>query len=231
MKNQYQHPDIVRADSHMVLISKWRVDDPANQEATGDSAIGLWDHLEWPKGLLSHNVYLGTDGSSVLQYSQWTGEEAIDSFTEKHLQDRAQKAIDEVPGLERVEARKYRHYKSMYSDPSEWNRKPGCFIIVSFEADGPEWQQRFVDTLIGKIENRENPHHPGSIASHFHHSMDGKRVVNYAEFVDEASHKEVVQTILKEDDEIPRLIAGMRGLRPLGFERFNLYKSVHHQSV
>jgi heme-degrading monooxygenase HmoA len=230
MKNQQQHPDIVRTDSQMVLISKWRADDPVNQQAAGDSAIGLWDHIKWPEGLLSHNVYLGTDGSTVLQYSQWTDEEAIGAFTEKHLQDRAKRSMNEVNGLERVEALKYKHYKSMFSDPAGWNRKPGCFIIVSFKTDGPEWQHRFVNTLVETIESRENPHHPGSIASHFHHSRDGKRVVNYAEFVDEASHEEVVQTMLKEDDEIPRLIGDMHGLRPLGFERYTLYSSKknHH---
>ena len=34
--------------------------------------------------------------------------------------------------------------------------------------------------------------HPGGISGHFHISVDGTRVLNYAEWVDEASHVEAV---------------------------------------
>jgi hypothetical protein len=105
-------------------------------------------------------------------------------------------------------------------------RKPGCIVIVSFETDDFKQQQAFVDTLIDTVESRENPRHRGSIASHFHLGIDGKRVLNYAEFVDEQSHEDVIQTMLRKDDEVPRLIHKMSGLKPLGFERFRLYRSI-----
>lgn len=127
------HPDITRPDTEIALVGKWQVDDPDHQKTAGDAAIDIWNFLAWPDGLLSHSVYLGNDDTTILQYSQWTGDEAIETFTSEHLTERAKKAHETVPGLERVEAVKYRHYKSMLSN--DFSRHAGCIIIVSFKTD------------------------------------------------------------------------------------------------
>lgn len=223
MKNT--HPDIIRPDSKIALVSKWKVKNPEHQKMAGDAAIDVWKNMPWPDGLISHTAFLGHDNVAVLQYSQWRGEKAVDAFRRNNLEDRADDAHQTVPGLERVEAVMYRHYRSMISEKSAGSQ-PGCIILVSFEADGPEWQSQFVDTLIDTVESRENPHHPGSIASHFHFSMDGKRVMNYAEFRNKEAHEVVVETMLQSDDKVPKLIRSMPGIKPLGFERFSFHKSI-----
>lgn len=224
------YPDIPRPDSEVSLLSKWRVENPKHQKKAGDAAIDVWEKISWPEGLISHTAFLGHDNVTVLQYSQWSSEKAVDVFRRNNLEDRAEDAHQTVPGLERVEAVMYRHYRSMISEKSPGSQ-PGCIILVSFEADGPERQSQFVDTLIDTVESRENPHHPGSIASHFHFSMDGMRVLNYAEFTNKEAHEEVVQSMLQSDDEVPRLIRSMPGIKPLGFERFSFHKSINSTRV
>lgn len=225
---QFDFPAITRPDSGIALVSKWTVEDSRYQKAAGDAAAEVWDHLPWPGGLLSHSVYLGSDGTTIMQYSQWTNEEAIEAFQQNHLPERAKKAYETVPGLERVEAVRYRLYRSMISERPF--RRPGCIILVSFETDSPELQKTFVNSLIKTVENRSVSHHHGSIASHFHLSTDGKRVLNYAEFTSERAHDEMLQSSLQKDDAVPRLISSIPGLKPLGFERFHLYKSISQRT-
>lgn len=223
-QHQFDFPAITRPDSGIALVSKWTVENSRDQVAAGDAAAEVWDHLPWPENLLSHSVYLGTDDTTIMQYSQWTNEKAIEAFQQNHLPQRAKKAYKAVPGLERVEAVKYSLYKSMTSERPF--RRPGCIILVTFETETAEVQKTFVNTLIKTVENRSVSHHPGSIASHFHLSTDGKRVLNYAEFTSEHAHEEMLQSSLQKDDAVPRLISSIPGLMPHGFERFQLYKSI-----
>lgn len=220
---QKNYPNIIDFDMATALVSKWRVKKSEYQKAAGDAAIEVWDHVKWPEGLLSHSVYLGNDEHTIFQYSQWTGSEAIEAFTQKNLPKRAEIAHERVPGLERIEAIKYRHYRSMLSDHPE--REPGCIILVEFETGNHAIQKEFVDSLIETMESKKNLHHFGSIASHFHVSLDGNRVLNYAEFTSEQAHEEIVQAHLQDGDEVPNLIRNIPGLKTLGFKRYRLFRS------
>lgn len=219
---EYLHPNITNSDAGIALVSKWRVENSDYQELAGNAAADAWEYMSWPKGLLSHNIYLGNDGQSILQYFQWTGEEEVDAFLQKNSKENGEN--NSLTGLDRVELMKYRYYRSLLSkNPA---RRPESIVIVGFETDGTERQEAFIDALFDVVESRPNRHHPGSIASHFHLSTDGKRIMNYAEFTSEKAHEEMLKTQLRQDDDVPRLIKSMPGLKPLGFERFQLYKTV-----
>ncbi len=225
MNNQipeYIPPNITNPDAGLVLVSKWKVENSDYQKLAGNAAADVWEHMTWPKGLLSHNVYLGNDGQTILQYFQWTGEEEVDAFMHKNSSKNGNTVS--LKGLERIELTKYRYYRSLLS--SNPVRRPDSIVIVGFETDGTERQEAFIDALFDVVKSRPNPHHPGSIASHFHLSTDGRRIMNYAEFTSEEAHEEMLQTQLRKDDDVPRLIRSMPGLKPLGFERFQLYKTV-----
>lgn len=215
-------PDITRPDVGIITISEWRVDSPERQKAAVDANMDAWRHAPWPEGLISHSCYAGTDGHTIMHYAQWSYEEAYDTFLKTGRSDRVQNIDAVVPGIERIGIKKYQHYRSIIPDGEP--RVPGCIVIVSFETDGPATQRRFVDTLIDTVSSRITPH-PGMIASHFHHSIDGTQVINYAEFTNEQAHEETLRTSLRNDGEVLQLISQMAGLRPLGFKRYHFYRS------
>lgn len=222
-KRSVTFPDVLHPDADIVLVTKWVVNKREHLQDAGDAAADIWEYLPWPTGLLTHSVYLEIGSATVLQYSQWNSPESIQAFMQNNHAARTVRADKTVPGFQHVDSVKYRHYRSILSNSPRL--RPGCIVTVSFETDGPEQQQTFVDTLIKTIEKNNRPHHPGMIASHFHMSTDGSRVFNYAEFTSEEAHEEVLETQLRKDDDVPELISNMPGLKPLGFERYQIYKT------
>ena len=61
--------------------------------------------------------------------------------------------------------------------------------MVSVEFDGPDEGRlrRWIDTVFEAIAAESSPP-AGGLGAHFHVSLDGTRALNYAEWVDEASH-------------------------------------------
>ncbi len=55
------------------------------------------------------------------------------------------------------------------------------FIEVVVFTVEPELQQELVDAIVGEVE-RWVQHRPGFVSSNFHLSLDGTRVVNYAQW-------------------------------------------------
>lgn len=214
-------PDIARLDAEIVLISEWTVDIPKRQQTAAEIAITAWEHEAWPEGLLSDNYFVEIEGDSVLHYSQWTSEKTTDEFVRT---DRAKwlRKTDADPDSERHEITPYRLYRSFVPTDSPDDR--GCIVVISFETDGPEWQRKLVDWLVDRLPDNEP--HPGMISNHFHISIDGNRVLNYTEWTDEEAHRDVVERDLREDDEVPKMLDSMAGVRPQGYKRFTLHRSL-----
>ena len=80
----------------------------------------------------------------------------------------------------------YRRYRSGTRPDAP---EPGCIVAVSVEFDGPDEarQRAWVDAVFDALASEPEPP-AGGIGAHFHVSTDGTRVLNYAEWVDEASH-------------------------------------------
>ena len=91
-----------------------------------------------------------------------------------------------VPSLEALPPVFYRRYRSATRPEAA---EPGCIVAVSVEFDGPDdaRQRAWVDTVFDALAAEASPA-PGGIGAHFHVSLDGTRVLNYAEWVDEAAH-------------------------------------------
>ncbi|RBM16325.1 hypothetical protein DI005_26155 [Prauserella sp. PE36] len=214
-------PELRRDDAGFVLASTWRVADPARQRAAAAAALDDWRDRPWPPGLLAHSVLLGTDGHTLLHYSQWTDSGAVEAFRRAGRTRRNDDIDAVVSGIERLTATGYRRYRSAVPDrPIE----PGMVVLVSFATESAAVGARFVDALLTRhpVNTGERPP-DGMGGNHFHLAVDGSRVLNYAEFTDEAAHQRVVDTRLRAGDDVPGLIAGTPGLTPLGFERFLPY--------
>ena len=101
-------PDLDRPGVGAVLASTWRVGTPERQRAAVEAIRTVWESREWPElGLLSYSVLIGTDGDTLLHYSQWTTEQAYDDFVRTYRDDRNAEIDAAVPGVERVELHRY----------------------------------------------------------------------------------------------------------------------------
>jgi hypothetical protein len=217
-------PDTTRPDAGIALISQWTVHDRERQVAAAEAAIAGWKHVPWPRGLLSHTCFARSDGKTLLHYSQWEDDRAIAAFVGSDRPAWMRFVDEAAPGVQRDWAYASRLYRSM--EPSNVLRQPGCIVVVSFETGGVEAQRNFVDALIDRVEQMAGVHHPGAISSRFHLSSDGTRIFNYSEWTTAEAHAEMLQTRLTADSTLLRFIEGMPGVRPLGFERFVMLRSL-----
>ncbi|MDQ8701717.1 antibiotic biosynthesis monooxygenase [Streptomyces sp. LHD-70] len=190
-------PDPRRGGVGIVLSSTWAVGTPERQKAAVEAITEAWESREWPhEGLLSYSVYTGTDGSTLLHYSQWRDLDAYEEFSAaaRNGRDARNAEIDAaVPGIERLGLTKYELYRGRsLNDRADHARVPGCIVIVDvpFVGPDPQRQREWVDLVFEALDSDEP--HPGGISGSFHTSLDGTRVMNYAEWESEQAHIEAL---------------------------------------
>ncbi|MFG2890024.1 antibiotic biosynthesis monooxygenase [Streptomyces sp. NPDC048248] len=212
-------PEIRRPDSGLVLISEWDAGSPEGQRAAQNGVAHAWEETPLPAGFLSRVLFAGTDGRSVLDYAQWTSGAAHREFV----------AREETGPLEGIAAApvgvggdgdagpgRFRLYRSLL--PEGAAPAPGCVVRVAFRTAGEEAARRLVDGLMDMFDGRQSG--AGGIASHFHLSEDGTRVVNYSEWTDAEAHERMVVAELGSGGQVMRLLASLPGVEPLGFRRY-----------
>lgn len=159
-------PDIDRVDVEVAVVCQRETSGPFAQHALAEATVAAWDAASWPDHLLSRTCYVSTDGQRVLTYEQWRVE----------------------PPAMGPHDIAFRLYRSGTRD------KPppvGCIVIVEVGTDGHDTARAWVDAVFAALES-EPVLRAGGIAGHFHVSLDGTRVMNYAEWVDEASHVDAI---------------------------------------
>ncbi|MDI3404865.1 antibiotic biosynthesis monooxygenase [Streptomyces cavernicola] len=195
-------PEPRRDGVGVVLASTWSVGTPERQKATVAAITRAWESRDWPhEGLLSYSVHIGTDGSTLLHYSQWRDLDAYEEFVASAAngRDGRNAEIDAaVPGIERQGLAKYEPYRGRSlnerAERADSARVPGCIVIVDVRFTGPDpaRQRAWVDSVFAALDGDEP--HPGGISAHFHTSLDGTRVLNYAEWESEQAHVEALAT-------------------------------------
>lgn len=90
---------------------------------------------------------------------------------------------------------------------------PACVVVATFDVDGPGRQQVIIDAIAGSLTEA-----PGLLSANFHTSIDGGRVLNYAEWTSEEEHVAFLDgatraTTLRVSNATP-------GVRPIGFVRY-----------
>ncbi|QQQ79817.1 antibiotic biosynthesis monooxygenase [Saccharothrix sp. 6-C] len=119
-----------------------------------------------PAGLLDARWLERVDGGGAVTYSQWSG------------------AVEAADGA--VAYRRYRSGAEVGAD-----REVGCVVLVSVRLDRPGVAEEWVDLVFAALAAEERPH-PGGISAHFHVSLDGLRVLNYAEWTSAEAHEEAM---------------------------------------
>ncbi|WP_447036668.1 antibiotic biosynthesis monooxygenase [Streptomyces sp. DSM 118878] len=190
------HPDPARADVGLTFVSTWRTGSPERQRDTLIAIARAWESRPWPHpGLLSYNVYAGSDGSTIMHYSQWRDEEAYGEFFAHAGNGRDARNADidaAVPGIERLGLTRTRLYRSGPGAGRE-RREPGAIVTVrvDFDAPDPGRARAWVDGVLDAL-GADPVERPGLLAAHFHVSTDGATVINYAEWESEQAHIEAL---------------------------------------
>ncbi|WP_017238611.1 antibiotic biosynthesis monooxygenase family protein [Streptomyces sp. SS] len=188
-------PDLHRPGVGAVLVSTWRVGTPERQHAAVEAVRAAWESRAWPDlGLLSYSIAIGTDGDTLLHYSQWTEQQAYDDFVRTYRDDRNAEIDAAVPGIERVELRRYGPiHRSAVRGGTGTGELPGVVVIVEADFDGPAAGrgEDWVDGVFAALdEDAAAGRVSGGISGQFHLSVDGGRVLNYAEWESEQAHEE-----------------------------------------
>ena len=187
----HTHPDLARPDAGLVVVTEFEVGGADQQQALFAASRAAWDVLPWPETLLSIAWLASTDGQRALAYVQWRDDSEFESYGRTHRPRLAAHFKDAFPALVPAPPVFYRRYRSgTRPDASE----PGCIVIVSVEFDGADAarQRAWIDAVFDAIESDAAPP-AGGLGGHFHVSVDGTRVLNYAEWVDEASHRAALE--------------------------------------
>ncbi|MGV9693209.1 antibiotic biosynthesis monooxygenase [Streptomyces sp. NPDC003444] len=211
-------PDIDREDAGLALVAALYVGSPAAQRKVADAVLEEWASAPRPEGLLSQNCYLSTDGETVWTYEQWSDlsacREAGGQEPPAPLRGLGENGAD----IERCAPVAYRRYRSAVYEPGS---VPTAFVAPAFDTDGRAPQRAIIDALLDGPLTQATP---GLIAAHFHFSLDGGRVLNFAEFADGTAHDVFLdspraQVTTRITDEMP-------GVRGIGGRRYVLRGSV-----
>ncbi|RAS64809.1 antibiotic biosynthesis monooxygenase [Lentzea atacamensis] len=202
-------PDVSRPDAGLAVISPMYVGGSQQQSTVADEALARWTRTPAPQGLVSLNVFTSLDNEALLAYAQWTDDDEYSAY----IRTAARGPLD------LVDAVRYRLFRSMSDAAGE----PGCVITATFDVDGPERQRHIVDAL-ADAASRADPF-PGALAAHFHLSVDGTRVLNYAEWTSLEAHDRAVDNA--ELDEIYRISLETPGVRATRGRAYRLHGALH----
>ena len=183
-------PDVGRPDASFVVSRDFIAGAPQSQRPAADALLDAWDGIRWPEGLLGVTAFLGTDGLTIFHYVQWTNRQAFDDYIASGEPGPAPYIQQKAPGLQMANLAQYQLYRSA---PHKGSSVPGCVVIIEVEFEDPDAarQRAWVDAVFEALaaDAAGEPGLPeGGLGAHFHVSADGLRVLNYAEWVDEASH-------------------------------------------
>ncbi|MEH0424345.1 hypothetical protein [Streptomyces sp. B21-083] len=204
-------PEIARPDAHAVFMTYWYVADAEQGRAVLDEIADAWQQADRPKEILSFSCYLSTDDDTVMTYVQCTDSAAYRPF------------VSGLPvAAARVEPLEFRRHRSVVLDPGAG--PPNALVTALFDVDGGERQQRIVASVAENLERAPADEYVGLIASHFHLSADGTRVVNFAEWTSDEAHVVFLEGATRHSSL--RITNDMAGVRPIGYRRYHLHRSV-----
>lgn len=212
-------PRIDRPDARLVVLGQWRAGAAGTQHAVVEAAARQWQRVAWPVGLLLHTVFAGSDGYTIAHYAQPVDEQAFRGFAAKREWAAGIDAI--APGTKRFGVTPYRLYRSVWTGEQS---EPGCVVMVRFTVETTAQATEWVDALIDAGRDDNPP--AGMLSAHFHISLTGNGILNYAEWVDAISHETTMATRDQHaDNNVVKIVDGTPGVRFAGVDRFTYWRS------
>jgi hypothetical protein len=202
-------PDVARADAGVALVTPLYVGTRELQRAEVKRVLAPYRNNPLPEGFLSVSVFTSTEGENVLTYAQWTSDDAYRAF----VRDGGLGEPDENT----TEPVRYKLYRGRVLEPGS---VPTALVAPVFDVDGRDRQRRSIDNL---VDGPLGTPFPGLVASHFHMSLDGTRVLNWAEWTGETAHVGFMNS--SRPKECLEAIT-MPGVRGIGGKRYLLADAV-----
>lgn len=211
-------PDITRPDVGTILVSPWDVGDRHRQRTAVDATIAEWERAPKPNAFLTLNCFVSLDGETVLNYAQWTDDEAHHEFVREHRPELVREIDTAVPDIARPGLVRYRLYCSVGAGAAAAD-KPTAVSVAVYRIAGHDRARRLADSLI-------NAFHPceGMSACHFHVDVDGTRLLVLGEWRDEHAH----ETFVSSSDDSVRHIAAAFEAEPIEHRTYRLYRKLVH---
>lgn len=206
-------PDINREDARAIFMSHWYVAGADQGRAVLNEIADAWEGVSRPADVLSFSCYLstGSDHFTVMTYVQCTRPDSYRPF------------VHGLPtAAARVEPVEYRLHSSVLLAPDA--SAAAAVVVASFDVDGPERQRHIISSVTENIEKSPRTEQTGLIASHFHVSLDGTRVINFAEWTSDEEHIAFLEGATRHRSL--RLATDTPGVRPIGFTRYHLYRAI-----
>ncbi|MEV4659272.1 antibiotic biosynthesis monooxygenase [Micromonospora sp. NPDC049301] len=100
----------------------------------------------------------------------------------------------------------------------------GFIAIVTLRTDGPETQRQLLDLLVRDVEEWVR-HCPGFISANYHFSIDGTRLVNYAQWTSEEAYRESFKSNPRAG-ALRQALAGMPGVQGPEMVAYTLRRSI-----
>ena len=184
-------PQIDRPDAGIVAVTEFPVGTPERLQAILETSASAWATLPWPETLLSITWLASLDDTKALAYVQWKDDSEFEAYGRTHRPILAEHFRAALPDLTLAPPVFYRRYRSGVRPDAP---VPGCIVVVAVEFEGADEarQRAWIDTVFDAIAAEATPP-AGGISGHFHTSVDGTRVLNYAEWVDAASHQAAIE--------------------------------------
>jgi hypothetical protein len=179
-------PALDRPDAGIVAVTELEVAGPAEQRAVLDASARAWATLPWPNTLLGISWLTSVDGTRALAYVQWADDSEFAAYGQTHRPVLAAAFRDAFPDVVLTPPTFYRPYRGARRPDAG---QAGAIVIVQIDFHGPDEarQRTWVDAVFEALESEPPP--SGGLGAMFHVSTDGTRVLNYAEWIDEASHQ------------------------------------------
>jgi hypothetical protein len=179
-------PAIDRPDAGIVAVTELEIGGPARQRAVLDASARAWATLPWPRTLLGISWLLSFDGTRALAYVQWADDSEFPVYAQTHRPVLAAAFRDAVPDVALTPPTFYRPYRGARTPEAV---RAGAVVIVQVDFDGADEarQRAWIDAVFEALASEPPP--SGGLGAMFHASTDGRRVLNYAEWIDEASHQ------------------------------------------
>jgi hypothetical protein len=205
-----EFPDPARSDAGFVVSGEWAVGSADRLVATADAVIAARRSVPWPEGLLAYSLFLDADGDLLRDYAQWTDEGAAGR----------QPDIDGV-------RRDHISYYLYRGSRSAAGPLPGAMVAVRVDTDDDALARTWVDAVFEALDqDADLP--AGGLGAFFHVSTDGRRVLNYAEWVSADAHRKALAATGRGISSGPLWdkVQTMPGVRPQSVTRYHLYRTL-----
>ena len=181
-------PDVDLRVAGTTLVSEWHVTNAQQQRDAAEALLSEWDELSAtfaPDAFIQLSCFGDLDGRTVLNFAQWTSDEAHAAFTSRHRQDMVGRIDRALPGIQRPGLVRCRPHSTLKGVPAAPASEEA--VVVRAVASSPERTAEWADATHRALESTLPD---GVCSAHVLLSADGTQCVLYAPCADgaETSH-------------------------------------------